>query len=145
MALQCGIVGLPNVGVITVPDDRLVKLEELVHPQRVQPTTVEIVDIAGLVKGASKGEGLGNKFLANIRETDEKRIEKSFGLCYNESYPLEEDRQHDAYRTVDLAPHGVVSATTEYHIQRIFGSQPRQFHRGRVPKNLRFSKENYPR
>lgn len=98
MALQCGIVGLPNVGkstlfnclsnakaqsanfpfctiepnvgVITVPDDRLIKLEELVNPQRVQPATVEIVDIAGLVKGASKGEGLGNKFLANIRETD---------------------------------------------------------------------------
>ena len=98
MALKCGIVGLPNVGkstlfnclsnakaqsanfpfctiepnvgVITVPDDRLSKLEELVQPQRVQPTTVEIVDIAGLVKGASKGEGLGNKFLANIRETD---------------------------------------------------------------------------
>ncbi len=98
MALQCGIVGLPNVGkstlfnclsnakaqsanfpfctiepnvgVITVPDDRLNKLAELVHPQRVVPTTVEIVDIAGLVKGASKGEGLGNKFLANIRETD---------------------------------------------------------------------------
>ena len=98
MALQCGIVGMPNVGkstlfnclsnakaqsanfpfctiepnlgVITVPDDRLIKLEELVHPERVVPTTVEIVDIAGLVKGASKGEGLGNKFLANIRETD---------------------------------------------------------------------------
>ncbi|MBI9063830.1 MAG: redox-regulated ATPase YchF [Marinilabiliaceae bacterium] len=98
MGLQCGIVGLPNVGkstlfnclsnaraqsanfpfctiepnvgVITVPDERLVKLEELVKPQRVVPTTVEIVDIAGLVKGASKGEGLGNKFLANIRETD---------------------------------------------------------------------------
>lgn len=98
MALKCGIVGLPNVGkstlfnclsnakaqsanfpfctiepnvgVITVPDDRLVVLEKLVKPQRVQPTTVEIVDIAGLVKGASKGEGLGNKFLANIRETD---------------------------------------------------------------------------
>jgi GTP-binding protein YchF len=98
MALKCGIVGLPNVGkstlfnclsnaraqsanfpfctiepnvgVITVPDDRLVELERLVKPQRVQPTTVEIVDIAGLVKGASKGEGLGNKFLANIRETD---------------------------------------------------------------------------
>ncbi len=60
----------PNVGVITVPDDRLVQLEKLVKPERVQPTTVEIVDIAGLVKGASKGEGLGNKFLANIRETD---------------------------------------------------------------------------
>ena len=60
----------PNVGVITVPDERLQVLAEIEHPQRVIPTTVEIVDIAGLVKGASKGEGLGNKFLANIRETD---------------------------------------------------------------------------
>ena len=98
MSLKCGIVGLPNVGkstlfnclsnakaqsanfpfctiepnvgVITVPDERLNKLAELCHPERIVPTTVEIVDIAGLVKGASKGEGLGNKFLANIRETD---------------------------------------------------------------------------
>jgi len=98
MALQCGIVGLPNVGkstlfnaltsgkalaanypfatkdpnlgVITVPDLRLDKLAELVHPQRVVPTTVEILDIAGLIKGASQGEGLGNQFLANIREVD---------------------------------------------------------------------------
>jgi GTP-binding protein YchF len=98
MGLQCGIVGLPNVGkstlfnclssakaqsanfpfctiepnvgTITVPDERLNKLAELVNPQRIIPATVEIVDIAGLVKGASKGEGLGNKFLANIRETD---------------------------------------------------------------------------
>ncbi len=98
MALQCGIVGLPNVGkstlfnclsnakaqsanfpfctiepnvgVITVPDERLNKLAEIVKPKSLVPTTVEIVDIAGLVKGASKGEGLGNKFLANIRETD---------------------------------------------------------------------------
>jgi len=98
MALKCGIVGLPNVGkstlfnclsnakaqsanfpfctiepnigVITVPDERLIQLEKLVNPQRVVPTTVEIVDIAGLVRGASKGEGLGNKFLGNIRETD---------------------------------------------------------------------------
>jgi GTP-binding protein YchF len=60
----------PNVGVITVPDERLSKLAELVHPLRIVPTTVEIVDIAGLVKGAGRGEGLGNKFLANIRETD---------------------------------------------------------------------------
>jgi GTP-binding protein YchF len=98
MALKCGIVGLPNVGkstlfnclsnakaqsanfpfctiepnvgTISVPDLRLEKLEEIVNPQRVLPTTMEIVDIAGLVKGASKGEGLGNQFLANIRETD---------------------------------------------------------------------------
>ena len=98
MALQCGIVGLPNVGkstlfnalssakaeaanfpfctiepnvgVVTVPDRRLQILEGLVNPQRVVPTIIEFVDIAGLVKGASKGEGLGNKFLANIREVD---------------------------------------------------------------------------
>ena len=98
MALKCGIVGLPNVGkstlfnclsnakaqsanfpfctiepnigTISVPDPRLEKLESLVNPEKVVPTTMEIVDIAGLVKGASKGEGLGNQFLANIRETD---------------------------------------------------------------------------
>lgn len=98
MGLQCGIVGLPNVGkstlfnaltsakalaanypfatkepnlgMIVVPDERLDKLEELVVPQKVLPTSVEILDIAGLIKGASKGEGLGNQFLANIREVD---------------------------------------------------------------------------
>lgn len=60
----------PNIGVVNVPDERLQKLESLVKPERVLPATVEIVDIAGLVKGASKGEGLGNQFLGNIRETD---------------------------------------------------------------------------
>ncbi len=98
MGLQCGIVGLPNVGkstlfnclsnakaqaanfpfctiepnigVITVPDERLTKLSELVNPQKIVPNTIEIVDIAGLVKGASKGEGLGNQFLGNIRATN---------------------------------------------------------------------------
>ena len=60
----------PNVGVIVVPDERLKVLEDLVNPQKVLPTTIEFVDIAGLVKGASKGEGLGNQFLANIREVD---------------------------------------------------------------------------
>ena len=99
MALQAGIVGLPNVGkstlfnavsnsakaqasnyrfctidpnvgLVDVPDNRLSKLAELVHPNRIVPTQIEIVDIAGLVRGASKGEGLGNKFLGNIREVD---------------------------------------------------------------------------
>ncbi len=60
----------PNIGIVNIPDPRLERLEALVNPVRVQPATVEIVDIAGLVKGASKGEGLGNQFLANIRETD---------------------------------------------------------------------------
>ncbi len=60
----------PNIGVVNVPDTRLEKLESLVNPERVLPATVDIVDIAGLVKGASKGEGLGNQFLGNIRETD---------------------------------------------------------------------------
>ena len=60
----------PNVGVVPVPDPRLDRLAELAHPQRILPATVEFVDIAGLVKGANEGEGLGNKFLANIRETD---------------------------------------------------------------------------
>ena len=60
----------PNIGVVNVPDERLTTLAELVKPEKTIPATVEIVDIAGLVKGASKGEGLGNQFLANIRETD---------------------------------------------------------------------------
>ena len=60
----------PNVGIVSVPDERLDKLAEMYHPVKFTPATLEFVDIAGLVKGASKGEGLGNKFLSNIREVD---------------------------------------------------------------------------
>ena len=60
----------PNVGIVTVPDERLDRLEEMYHPKKVTPAIIEFVDIAGLVKGASKGEGLGNKFLSHIREVD---------------------------------------------------------------------------
>ena len=60
----------PNVGMVTVPDERLDKLAEIYQPKKTTPAVIEFVDIAGLVKGASKGEGLGNKFLANIRETE---------------------------------------------------------------------------
>jgi len=60
----------PNIGIVEVPDDRLQALAKIVQPEKIQPAIVEFVDIAGLVAGASKGEGLGNKFLANIRETD---------------------------------------------------------------------------
>ena len=70
MGIKCGIVGLPNVGVVPVPDLRLNALSEIVKPQKVIPTAVEFVDIAGLVAGAASGEGLGNKFLAHIREVD---------------------------------------------------------------------------
>jgi len=98
MSLKCGIVGLPNVGkstlfnaltkagieaanypfctiepnvgIVEVPDERMAQLSAIVKPQRIQPAIVEFVDIAGLVAGASRGEGLGNQFLANIRETD---------------------------------------------------------------------------
>ena len=60
----------PNIGLVNIPDERLNKLVELVAPEKIVPNSVEIVDIAGLVKGASKGEGLGNQFLSNIRETN---------------------------------------------------------------------------
>jgi len=128
MAIKCGIVGLPNVGkstlfnaltkagidaqnypfctidpnvgIVEVPDPRLDKLAEIVKPQRVVPTTVEFVDIAGLVEGASKGEGLGNKFLANIRETD---AIAHVVRCFED-----ENIQHVANRIDPLSDIGVI-------------------------------------
>lgn len=127
MALKCGIVGLPNVGkstlfnalsnakalaanypfatkepnvgTITVPDERLNKLQELVNPQRVVPTTIEIVDIAGLIKGASQGEGLGNQFLANIREVD---AIVHVVRCFDNDNIVHVDGSIDAVRDKDI-------------------------------------------
>jgi GTP-binding protein YchF len=127
MALKCGIVGLPNVGkstlfnalsnakalaanypfatkepnvgTITVPDERLNKLQELVNPQRVVPTTIEIVDIAGLIKGASQGEGLGNQFLANIREVD---AIVHVVRCFDDDNIVHVDGSIDAVRDKDI-------------------------------------------
>src|ERR687892_2264273 len=70
MGFQCGIVGLPNVGRVSVPDERLARVAATAKSAKTIPTQLEFVDIAGLVRGASKGEGLGNQFLANIREVD---------------------------------------------------------------------------
>jgi GTP-binding protein YchF len=127
MALKCGIVGLPNVGkstlfnaltnakalaanypfatkdpnvgIITVPDERLNKLSELVNPKKTIATTVEIVDIAGLIKGASKGEGLGNQFLANIREVD---AIIHVVRCFKDSNVVHVDGSVDAVRDKEI-------------------------------------------
>lgn len=127
MGLKCGIVGLPNVGkstlfnaltnakalaanypfatkdpnvgIITVPDERLNKLTELVQPKKTLPTTVEIVDIAGLIKGASKGEGLGNQFLANIREVD---AILHVVRCFDDSNVVHVDGSIDSVRDKEI-------------------------------------------
>ena len=148
MALQCGIVGLPNVGkstlfnclsnakaqaanfpfcpiepnvgVITVPDQRLVRLAEIDHPKRVIPTTIEIVDIAGLVKGASKGEGLGNKFLSNIRTTD---AIVHVVRCFEDSNINHVEGSTDPLRDIDIINLELVMSDIEMVERRIDKAQ----------------------
>lgn len=110
----------PNIGVVNVPDPRLVKLEELVNPERVLPATVEIVDIAGLVKGASKGEGLGNQFLGNIRETD---AILHVLRCFDNDNVVHVDGSVDPIRdkeTIDIELQLKDLETAEKRIEKVF-------------------------
>jgi len=109
----------PNIGVVNIPDPRLTKLEELVNPERVIPATVEIVDIAGLVKGASKGEGLGNQFLGNIRETD---AILHVLRCFNNDNIVHVDGSVDPVRdkeTIDIELQLKDLETTEKRIDKV--------------------------
>ena len=109
----------PNVGVVNVPDPRLSKLEELVEPEKVIPATVEIVDIAGLVKGASKGEGLGNQFLGNIRETD---AILHVLRCFDDTNIIHVDETVDPIRdkeTIDMELQLKDLETTEKKLEKV--------------------------
>ena len=109
----------PNVGVVNVPDPRLSKLEELVGPEKVIPATVEIVDIAGLVKGASKGEGLGNQFLGNIRETD---AILHVLRCFDDTNIIHVDETIDPIRdkeTIDMELQLKDLETTEKKLEKV--------------------------
>ncbi|MDC7993633.1 redox-regulated ATPase YchF [Altibacter sp. HG106] len=110
----------PNIGVVNVPDPRLEKLESLVQPERVVPATVEIVDIAGLVKGASKGEGLGNQFLGNIRETD---AILHVLRCFDNDNVIHVDGSVDPIRdkeTIDMELQLKDLETVEKRIEKVF-------------------------
>ena len=109
----------PNVGVVNVPDPRLSKIEELVEPEKVIPATVEIVDIAGLVKGASKGEGLGNQFLGNIRETD---AILHVLRCFDDTNIIHVDETVDPIRdkeTIDMELQLKDLETTEKKLEKV--------------------------
>ena len=109
----------PNIGVVNVPDPRLSKLEDLVNPEKVVPATVEIVDIAGLVKGASKGEGLGNQFLGNIRETD---AILHVLRCFDDTNIIHVDETIDPIRdkeTIDMELQLKDLETTEKKLEKV--------------------------
>ncbi|NCA98782.1 MAG: redox-regulated ATPase YchF [Clostridia bacterium] len=106
----------PNVGVVAVPDPRLDKLAEMYHPEKYTPATIEFVDIAGLVRGASKGEGLGNKFLANIREVD---AIVHVVRCFDDPDVMHVDGQTDPARDIETINLELILSDMEYMERRI--------------------------
>ena len=106
----------PNVGMVTVPDERLDKLAEIYQPKKTTPAVIEFVDIAGLVKGASKGEGLGNKFLANIRETD---AIVHVVRCFDDTNIIHVEGSCDPARDIDIIDLELVMADLEMVERRI--------------------------
>ena len=114
--MKLGIVGLPNVGMVTVPDERLDFLAELYQPKKYTPAVIEFVDIAGLVKGASKGEGLGNKFLGNIRATD---AIIHVVRCFDDENVIHVEGSTDPKRDIDIIDLELIMADMEMVERRI--------------------------
>ena len=116
MSLTAGIVGLPNVGVVIVPDERIDVLKNMYNPERVIPTTYEFTDIAGLVKGASNGEGLGNKFLSHIREVD---AVVEVVRCFDDENIIHVDGSVDPIRDIEVINVELVLSDLEIVTSRI--------------------------
>ena len=110
----------PNVGAVPVPDGRLKKLAEMFHPEKTTPAVIEFVDIAGLVKGASKGEGLGNKFLANIREVD---AIVHVVRCFADENVIHVDGQIDPVRDIEIVNLELILSDLEYMERRLEKTQ----------------------
>ena len=110
----------PNVGVVAVPDHRLDVLTEIYHPAKVTPAVIEFVDIAGLVKGASRGEGLGNKFLANIRQTD---AIVHVVRCFDDENVIHVEGSTDPIRAIDIIDLELIMADVEMVERRIDKAQ----------------------
>ena len=128
MSLTAGIVGLPNVGVVVVPDKRLDFLNELYKPKSLVPTTFEFTDIAGLVKGASSGEGLGNKFLSHIREVD---AICEVVRCFDDDNIIHVENNIDPIRDIEIINIELVLADLEIIENRL----------GRIEKKASMSKD----
>ena len=122
----------PNVGIVSVPDERIVKLGELYHTKKVTPATIEFVDIAGLVKGASKGEGLGNKFLSHIRETD---AIVEVVRCFEDSNVVHVDGSVNPIRDIETINLELIFADIETVNKRL----------DKAKKNLKADKKYQPR